>query len=207
MRVATAFVLLAVTLAVLVIASGTTAETLQAVGSPFTETVTLVEGAWKAYRTDIGIFESWHVTIHVVSGSRIDVYTTNELGYGEYTDPNSTTFDYYPDGSMTNVTDLAATFPAPTSGTYYVIVDNTRITQEGAMPTGAVTVHVALEKSSLVPVLAGSAAGIAAVIVGAILYVRMRPRKRRVAKAPAKTPSQRPPESPPTPPAPPGGSD
>lgn len=191
-------VVLAIVAAVLLIhAPAVAAETVVDVGGVITETVTLDAGQWRTYRASMNSIESLHIVVRVVSGGLIDVFTTNDFGYGQYTDPNATIFSYYREGSQNNTASFSARFAAPTSGQYYAIVDNTRITRDGATPTGPVTVDVSLEKTSLLPFLAGVILGIAAVAIGIILFLGSRRRKRMAA------PSIPSPPQPPSPPSPP----
>ena len=145
------------------------------VGDAFRETTTVANGDWRAYRIALSSLDSVAITVQVTQGGRVDVYTTNEFGFGEYTDPNATTFGFYAAGSMENKTSFRGSFTPPTSGRYYVIVDNARIPIGGATPTGPVTVDVQFEKRSLVPIVGG----ILGAIVGVALLLVWAARRRR----------------------------
>lgn len=173
------------------------AESVVSVGGPVHETITLASGEWRAYRTAMNSIESLRIAVQVLQGGRIDVFSTNDVGFSQYTDPNSTVFSYYPEGSQTNTTSFPGNFAAPTGGEYFVIVDNTPTTSGGATPTGPVTLDVSLEKTSLLPFLLGLFGGIVAVGIGLILYLRSKRRKRFAALL------STPPSEPPTPPTPP----
>ncbi len=145
------------------------------VGDAFRETTTVANDDWRAYRITLSSLDSVAITVQVTQGGRIDVYTTNEFGFGEYTDPNATTFGFYAAASRENKTSFQGAFTPPTGGTYYVIVDNARIPIGGATPTGPVTVDVHFEKRSLVPIVAG----ILGAIVGGALVLVWATRRRR----------------------------
>jgi hypothetical protein len=114
--------------------------------------------------------------VQVTQGGPVDVYTTNDLGFGAYTDPNATAFPFYPAASIQNKTSIQRGFTPPTGGRYYVIVDNAATPSGGATPKGPVTVDVRLERQSLLPIVAGILGTIVAL---ALLFVWTTRRQRR----------------------------
>ena len=142
------------------------------------ETVSVEAGQWRAYRTRLGSFDSLRITVRVSQGGPVDIFTTNRLGFLEYSDANSTQFSYYPNASQNTTESFMAGFAPPTSGEYYVIIDNSQTPPGGATPVGAVIIDIALEKTSLLPVVVGIIAAIVAVVGGTIVLIRSRRRKR-----------------------------
>lgn len=167
------------TVALLAMCPIVTAESVVDIGDDFRETVTVPDGGWRAYRAALSSVDSITISVQVTQGGSIDVYTTNEFGFGAYRDPNATTFPYYPAGSIQNKTSFQHGFTPPTGGTYFVIVDNAATPSGGATPKGPVTVDVRLERRSLLPIVAGILASIVAVAV-ILVWTARRRRRRKV---------------------------
>ncbi len=151
------------------------------IGGSVSETVMLASGQWRAYDMTLGFLDSLRIAVDVTQGGPIDVFSTNVFGFGQYTSPNATEFSYYPDGSQLNTSSFVGSLTPPTSGQYYLILDNTAITNPGARPSGPVTVHVTLGKASLLPVVVGIFVAIAATVVAAFWLLWWRRRKRQAA--------------------------
>lgn len=60
------------------------------------------------------------------------------------TKPKGTTFTYYSTGSALNVTSKTYTFEIPTTGKYYIVVNNADNIEGGATPQGPVDFHIVI---------------------------------------------------------------
>lgn len=177
---ALAAVLFAIT-ALLLGQSAFVAADVVSVGSSVSQTVMLGLGQWRAYNLTLGFLDSIRIAVQVTQGGPIDVFTTNDFGFREYTRANATEFSYYPDGSQLNTSSFVGSLTPPTSGQYYVILDNTAITDRGATPSGPVTVDVTVGKAALLPVVVGILAAVAATVLAVFWFLRSRRRKREAA--------------------------
>ena len=98
--------------------------------------------------------EVLNVNLNVANGGNVDVFLMNNTGFNEYknlvndTTGAADTFHFYTAGSSLNVLSKSYQFTVPSSGTYYVVIDNKKdnITGE-AVPTGDVTVSIKITGS------------------------------------------------------------
>ena len=152
----------------------------------------------------LGSQDSFQFSIQVTQGSDIDVYTMPASGYSEYTNPSAPSFGYLTSGTREN-TQSFGTSVSPSSGTYYLVVDNIDVSSSGAPGSAPVTVDVSAQIRPF-PIL-GVVIGVVvvlAIVVAVLLIVRSR-RKKKAAMRMMPPPLQ-PPMGPPQPPLRPPGS-
>jgi len=170
------------------------AQTEVPVSGPISETVTIPAGEWRAYRVTIASQDVFEFSARVTAGGDIDVYLLTATGYSEYTSPSAPTFEYLVAGTRENTQSFGATV-SPSSGTYFLLVDNGNTSADGATGTAAATVAVsALIRSFPTVVVAIVIVVVLAVVVAILLLVRSR-RKKRAAMMPP--PMMPPPMQPP----------
>ena len=119
---------------------------VDSVSPPFETTVTLEANGFVAFAIDLETGALVTAEAAVESGSEVDVYFTGLQEYRSYVDPNATEFRYYPGLSAVATRRYSQSLVSPggAPATYVLIVDNTALWQDGAVPSGPVTVHVNL---------------------------------------------------------------
>jgi len=199
-----ATLLLALSWAALFLMPSASAQTEVPISGVISETVTIAASEWRAYRVTLGSQDSFQFSIQVTQGSDIDVYTMPASGYSEYTNPSAPSFGYLTSGTREN-TQSFGTSVSPSSGTYYLVVDNIDVSSSGAPGSAPVTVDVSaqIRPFPIVGVVIGVVV-VLAIVVAVLLIVRSR-RKKKAAMRMMPPPLQ-PPIGPPQPPLRPPGS-
>lgn len=95
-------------------------------------TTIVAHESWHAYKVDVAFGSS--VTVSFRAQGIVDYFVFTESQYNEYTNPSVPRIGY--EASQMNTQDY--TYPTGRSGLVFVI-DNARITEVGAIPTGEVT--------------------------------------------------------------------
>ena len=199
-----ASLLLALSWAALFLMPSAAAQTEVPVSGVISESVTIAASEWRAYRVSLGSQDSFQFSVRVSQGSDIDVYTMPASGYAQYTDPSAPSFGYLTSGTQEN-TQSFGTSVSPSSGTYYLVVDNIAVSSSGAPGSAPVTVDVSaqIRPFPILGVVIGVVA-VLAIIVAVLLVVRSRRKKKAAMRM--MPPPGLPPMEPPQPPLrPPGG--
>lgn len=170
-------------------------------GSGIAETITLPVNNWTAYAFDMNAGDTLAYDVSVTSGGAIDLYIVSDIGLAGYANDSQVQFLVY--AEISNNRTFGGTFAGAT-GYVAVVVDNTDVGQEGAVPSGPVTVSVHLTRTSNV-FLGGVillACGVVLLVV-AVVVALMLQRKKAAGLPPPPGPYGTPPvpyQSPPSPP-------
>ncbi|HKZ48995.1 MAG TPA: hypothetical protein VJ397_09475 [Thermoplasmata archaeon] len=173
----------------LLLAPTAVADSLTPATVPFERTVLIGANHYEAFSFDLS--KGVTAGFEVIAGGRVDIIFTDLSGYNMYADPNSTSFTYFETFTTLSVSSYNRTVSGQ-QGTYAFVVDNTNWNEDGANPTGPVTLHVWIGAPSGLPVALCGAVALVAIVGVALAFYLLR-RRKAAQPLPPPPPYQEPP--------------
>jgi hypothetical protein len=107
--------------------------------------VTLQPGEDAAYLIPMGAGDRLTISLEVAAGGRADFYLTNITAYNAYKASTSgnayfPSLYYVAEGSQENVSRIRYSYDSYSANEYIILLDNTGFTEDGATPTGVITI-------------------------------------------------------------------